>query len=192
MRQALHVKAGTKGKAYGPRDRADLRPLYKTLEQKYRLLCDPAHSLPSPLRRSQIKSTSDAISFRFARPTLRLPHTTHTIAFCVDPGSTRATRTAACPTLERRNGRASSASSSWRHGVRGSPAPTTTKPARWDCEIWSCRTLNIELEYGRTELRHGRLRHDLLCRPEPQLHLPHDQGSGAQCEPASCLVLVYL
>ena len=139
----------------------------------------------SLLRFAVPKSTSDATSFRFGRG---LPDTIAVFW----PGSTQATRTAACPTLERRSGRVSSASSSWRHGVRGSPAPTTTKPARWVCEIWSCRTLNIELEYGRTELRHGRLRHDLLCRPEPQLHLPHDQGSGAQCEPASCLVLVYL
>jgi len=38
VQKALHVKAGTKGMAYGPRDRADLRPLYKTLAQKYRLL----------------------------------------------------------------------------------------------------------------------------------------------------------
>jgi hypothetical protein len=36
--KALHVKAGTKGMAYGPRDRDDLRPLYKTLAAKYRLL----------------------------------------------------------------------------------------------------------------------------------------------------------
>jgi len=35
---ALHVKAGTAGMKYGPRDRADLRPLYKTLAAKYRLL----------------------------------------------------------------------------------------------------------------------------------------------------------
>jgi hypothetical protein len=35
---ALHVKTGTKGMAYGPRDKDDLRPLYKTLAQKYRVL----------------------------------------------------------------------------------------------------------------------------------------------------------
>ena len=35
---ALHVKQGTIGMRYGPRDRADLRPLYKTLAAKYRLL----------------------------------------------------------------------------------------------------------------------------------------------------------
>lgn len=35
---ALHVKSGTKGMRYGPRDRDDLRPLYHTLAQKYRLL----------------------------------------------------------------------------------------------------------------------------------------------------------
>jgi len=36
--KALHVKAGTAGMRYGPRDRDDLRPLYKTLAMKYRLL----------------------------------------------------------------------------------------------------------------------------------------------------------
>ena len=36
--EALHVKAGTGGMKYGPRDKDDLRPLYKTLAQKYRLL----------------------------------------------------------------------------------------------------------------------------------------------------------
>eukprot|EP00039_Didymoeca_costata_P028038 m.19801 g.19801 ORF g.19801 m.19801 type:complete len:487 (-) comp6676_c0_seq2:269-1729(-) len=36
--EALHVKAGTKGMNYGPRDRGDLRPLYATLAQKYRLV----------------------------------------------------------------------------------------------------------------------------------------------------------
>ena len=35
---ALHVTAGTAGMRYGPRDRADLRPLYKTLAEKYRVL----------------------------------------------------------------------------------------------------------------------------------------------------------
>merc|ERR1719174_527884 len=35
--EALHVRAGTKGTAYGPRDRGDLRPLYKELAQKYRV-----------------------------------------------------------------------------------------------------------------------------------------------------------
>lgn len=30
--------AGTKGMKYGPRDRDDLRPLYKVLAQKYRLV----------------------------------------------------------------------------------------------------------------------------------------------------------
>lgn len=36
--KALHVKAGTKGMRYGPRDRGDLRPLYKELAQKYRVV----------------------------------------------------------------------------------------------------------------------------------------------------------
>jgi carboxypeptidase C (cathepsin A) len=35
---ALHVKANTTGMRYGPRNRGDLRPLYKTLAEKYRLL----------------------------------------------------------------------------------------------------------------------------------------------------------
>jgi len=35
--KALHVKAGTNGMRYGPRDRDDLRPLYKTLALKYRV-----------------------------------------------------------------------------------------------------------------------------------------------------------
>tara|TARA_B110000208_G_scaffold14306_1_gene17371 strand:+ start:82 stop:1770 length:1689 start_codon:yes stop_codon:yes gene_type:complete len=36
--KALHVKTNTSGMAYGPRDRDDLRPLYKTLAQKYRVM----------------------------------------------------------------------------------------------------------------------------------------------------------
>ena len=36
--KALNVKSGTKGMSYGPRDRGDLRPLYKTLAEKYRVL----------------------------------------------------------------------------------------------------------------------------------------------------------
>ena len=35
---ALHAKAGMANMKYGPRNRADLRPLYKTLAGKYRLL----------------------------------------------------------------------------------------------------------------------------------------------------------
>jgi hypothetical protein len=35
---ALHVQTNTSGMRYGPRDRADLRPLYKTLAEKYRVL----------------------------------------------------------------------------------------------------------------------------------------------------------
>lgn len=38
VQKALHVKNGTGGMVYGPRDRDDLRPLYKTLASKYRLL----------------------------------------------------------------------------------------------------------------------------------------------------------
>ena len=68
--------------------------------------------------------TNDATSFSFAHPTCLIPSP---LAW---PGSTRATRTAACRMSERRNGRVSSASSSWRRGVRGSPAPTTTRLVR--------------------------------------------------------------
>jgi len=38
VQQALHVKVGTAGMRYTTRDRDDLRPLYKTLASKYRLL----------------------------------------------------------------------------------------------------------------------------------------------------------
>jgi len=36
--KALHVKAGTAGMRYGPRDRGDLRPLYAELAKQYRLV----------------------------------------------------------------------------------------------------------------------------------------------------------
>ena len=36
--KALHVKAGTAGMRYGPRDRDDLRPLYAELAKQYRLV----------------------------------------------------------------------------------------------------------------------------------------------------------
>lgn len=38
VQAALHVKNGTAGMAYGPRDRDDLRPLYADLAQKYRVV----------------------------------------------------------------------------------------------------------------------------------------------------------
>ena len=36
--KALHVKSGTAGMRYGPRDRDDLRPLYAKLAKLYRLV----------------------------------------------------------------------------------------------------------------------------------------------------------
>jgi serine carboxypeptidase-like clade 1 len=38
VQAALHVKNGTAGMAYGPRDRDDLRPLYAELAKKYRVV----------------------------------------------------------------------------------------------------------------------------------------------------------
>ena len=57
LTQRPHAQGNTSGMAYGPRDRGDLRPLYKELAQKYRVVIYSGDGMPPqppaiPLRTS--------------------------------------------------------------------------------------------------------------------------------------------